>query len=119
MFINLPKEEKKKEFIVTKGGEGYLAVFEIVQWNMFEEKLNDLPIVDKNARLLRRHFLGSAENVETNEDASMVISDALYYFAGGQEGKSVTVYGVEECQNRNINIMHCIEEYAKYILICE
>lgn len=118
MFIYLPKDEKEKEFVITKGGEGYLPIFEIEQWNLFVEKLNDLPTDDRNARVLKRHFLGSAESIETNDEAACEISNALYCYCGGEEEETM-VCSVEEYKKENANIIQAVEKYAKYVVKCK
>ena len=38
------------EFVVTKGMDGCLFVFDQPEWQAFEEKLRGLPMIDKEAR---------------------------------------------------------------------
>ena len=38
------------EFVVTKGMDGCLFVFDHPEWQAFEEKLHGLPMIDKEAR---------------------------------------------------------------------
>ena len=40
------------EFVVTKGMDGCLFVFDNPEWQAFEEKLHSLPMIDKEARQL-------------------------------------------------------------------
>ena len=44
------REQLGDEFIVTKGLDGCLFVFPKNEWELFEEKLRDLPLTQKNAR---------------------------------------------------------------------
>ncbi len=45
------------EFVVTKGMDGCLFVFDDPEWQAFEEKLRSLPMIDKEAR--QNSFAGS------------------------------------------------------------
>ena len=48
------------EFVVTKGMDGCLFVFDHPEWQAFEEKLHGLPMIDKEARQFTRFFLAGA-----------------------------------------------------------
>ena len=44
------REELGQEFIITRGLDGCLFIFPQNEWKEFEEKLRNLPLIDKNAR---------------------------------------------------------------------
>ena len=51
------REQLGDEFIVTKGLDGCLFVFPKNEWELFEEKLRDLPLTQNNARKFVRFFV--------------------------------------------------------------
>ena len=61
------REQLGDEFIVTKGLDGCLFVFPKNEWELFEEKLRDLPLTQKNARKFVRFLCGRSEFVRTGQ----------------------------------------------------
>ncbi len=53
-------------FVVTKGLDGCLFVYDNEEWKLFEEKLRALPITNKEARQFVRFFLAGAAEVEVD-----------------------------------------------------
>ena len=51
------REQLGDEFVVTKGLDGCLFVYENTEWKSFEEKLHALPLTNANARKFTRFFL--------------------------------------------------------------
>ena len=51
------REQLGDEFVVTKGLDGCLFVYENSEWKSFEEKLHALPLTNANARKFSRFFL--------------------------------------------------------------
>ena len=54
-------------FVVTKGLDGCLFVYDNEEWQAFEEKLRSLPITNKEARQFARFFLAGAAEVEVDK----------------------------------------------------
>ena len=57
------REALGEEFVVTKGLDGCLFVYDQTEWSAFEEKLKSLPITNKDARQFVRFFLAGAASV--------------------------------------------------------
>ena len=70
------------EFVVTKGMDGCLFVFDHPEWQAFEEKLHGLPMIDKEARQFTRFFLAGAASVEVDKQGRVLIPAVLREFAG-------------------------------------
>ncbi len=70
------------EFVVTKGLDGCLFVYDNVEWQVFEEKLKTLPLTNKDARQFVRFFLAGAANVEVDKQGRILIPNVLRDFAG-------------------------------------
>jgi len=68
-------------FVVTKGMDGCLFVFDDKEWAVFEEKLRTLPMMDKDARKFTRFFLAGAANVEVDKTGRILIPQVLRNFA--------------------------------------
>ena len=69
------------EFVVTKGMDGCLFVFDDPEWQAFEEKLRALPMIDKEARQFTRFFLAGAASVEVDKQGRILLPAVLREFA--------------------------------------
>ncbi len=80
------------EFVVTKGLDGCLFVYDNNEWTAFEEKLKALPITNKDARKFVRFFLAGAASVEVDKQGRILIPAVLREFSELQ--KDVVLIGV-------------------------
>ncbi len=80
------------KFVVTKGLDGCLFVYDNAEWTAFEEKLRALPISKKDNRMFARHFLAGAAEVEVDKQGRILIPGNLREFA--DITKDVTLVGV-------------------------
>ena len=79
-------------FVVTKGLDGCLFVYDNEEWQAFEEKLRSLPITKKEARQFARFFLAGAAEVEVDKQGRILVPNILREFA--QISKDVVLIGV-------------------------
>lgn len=86
------RETLGDEFVITKGLDGCLFVYDTKEWNVFEEKLKSLPITNKDARQFVRFFLAGAAAVEVDKQGRVLIPPVLRDFAVLQ--KDVVLIGV-------------------------
>lgn len=86
------REALGDEFVVTKGLDGCLFVFDLTEWSAFEEKLKSLPITNKDARQFVRFFLAGAASVEVDKQGRILVPNVLREFAG--LSKDTTLIGV-------------------------
>ena len=70
------------EFVVTKGMDGCLFVFDNSEWQVFAEKLRSLPMIDKEVRPFTRFFLAGAASVEVDKQGRILLPSVLRDFAG-------------------------------------
>ena len=70
------------EFVVTKGMDGCLFVFDNSEWQVFAEKLRSLPMIDKEVRQFTRFFLAGAASVEVDKLGRILLPSVLRDFAG-------------------------------------
>lgn len=80
------------EFVVTKGLDGCLFVYDNNEWTAFEEKLKSLPLTNKDARKFVRFFLAGAANVEVDKQGRILVPSVLREF--GELNKDVVLVGV-------------------------
>lgn len=69
------------EFVVTKGLDGCLFVYDNREWSNFEEKLKSLPLTNKDARQFVRFFLAGAAAVEVDKQGRILLPGVLREFA--------------------------------------
>jgi len=86
------REALGEEFVVTKGLDGCLFVYDMKEWNAFEEKLKTLPITNKDARSFVRFFLAGATGVELDKQGRILLPGVLREFAA--LNKDVVLVGV-------------------------
>jgi len=70
------------EFVVTKGMDGCLFVFDNPEWQNFAEKLRSLPMIDKEVRQFTRFFLAGAASVEVDKQGRILLPPNLRAYAG-------------------------------------
>lgn len=86
------RETLGEQFVVTKGLDGCLFVYDEQEWNIFEEKLKTLPITNKEARAFVRFFLAGAATVEVDKQGRILLPGVLREFAKLE--KDVVLVGV-------------------------
>ncbi len=86
------REALGDEFVVTKGLDGCLFVYDNEAWAEFEEKLKSLPLTNKEARTFVRFFLAGAASVEVDKQGRILVPSVLKEFAG--INKDVVLVGV-------------------------
>lgn len=86
------REALGEEFVVTKGLDGCLFVYDLTEWGAFEEKLKALPTTSKDVRQFVRFFLAGAASVEVDKQGRILIPSVLREFAGLE--KDISLIGV-------------------------
>ena len=76
------REQLGEEFVVTKGLDGCLFVYENTEWKALEEKLHALPLTNANARKFSRFFLAGATTCEVDKQGRILLPLVLRDFAG-------------------------------------
>jgi len=80
------------KFVVTKGLDGCLFAFSLIEWANFEEKLKSLPLSNRNSREFTRFFLSGATECEIDKQGRFLIPNNLRESANLQ--KEVVIIGV-------------------------
>lgn len=75
------REQLGEEFVVTKGLDGCLFVYDNTEWKALEEKLHALPLTNANARKFSRFFLAGATTCEVDKQGRILLPAVLREFA--------------------------------------
>ena len=75
------REQLGDEFVITKGMDGCLFVFDNKNWAEFEEKLSALPMGKLETRQYTRFFLAGATQVEVDKQGRILIPASLREYA--------------------------------------
>ncbi len=75
------REELGNEFVITKGLDDCLFIYNNTEWRALEDKLRALPLTNKNARTFARFMLGGAATVELDKQGRILIPQVLRTFA--------------------------------------
>lgn len=94
------------EFVITKGADGCLTVYDNDGWNAFEETLQAMPMNRKDVRQVARFFLAGAADVEVDKQGRILIPTELREYAGlekevvliGMAGK-IEIWGKERWED--------------------
>ena len=88
------RDELGAQFVLTKGLDGCLFIFAPSSWEEFSGKLNALPTSSRQARKLKRYFIGSSVECETDKQGRFLIPPVLRNF--DEIDKEVTILGVSD-----------------------
>lgn len=81
-----------EEFVVTKGLEGCLFVFEKYDFETFMDKLNEKSDLEAKVRKIKRFFISGAQEMEPDKQGRMLVPPVLREYAGLE--KEVVFAGV-------------------------
>lgn len=86
------REELGDSFVVTKGLDGCLWMFDANEWAKVEAEIQAMPFTLKEARMLSRFMIAGAYDAEPDKQGRMLIPPALREYAGID--KDVVLAGV-------------------------
>lgn len=86
------REGLGEHFVITKGLDGCLFVYDMEQWHLLEQKLSALPMSRKTARDFTRFLFGGACEGECDKQGRVMLPASLRKHAGLE--KDVVVVGV-------------------------
>ena len=88
------REEIGNSFVVTRGLDGCLFVYSLVEWEKIVNKLKKLPFTKKDARTFMRFFLASATICEFDRQGRINLVNSLIEYANLK--KECLVIGVND-----------------------
>lgn len=88
------REEIGEKFVVTRGLDGCLFVYSLVDWEKIINKLKTLPFTKKDARTFMRFFLSAASICEFDKQGRVNLVNSLIDYAKIQ--KECVIIGVND-----------------------
>ncbi len=88
------REEIGNQFIVTRGLDGCLFVYSLIEWDKIVAKLKTLPFTKKDARTFTRFFLSGATICEFDKQGRINIVNSLIDYA--EIEKECAIIGVND-----------------------
>ena len=88
------REEIGNSFVVTKGLDGCLFVYSLVEWEKIVNKLKTLPFTKKDVRTFSRFFLASATVCLFDRQGRINLMNSLTLYAGLK--KECAIIGVND-----------------------
>ena len=76
------REGLGEHFIVTKGIDRCLYIYPRSEWEVFEEKLRQLPLANADARRFTGFFLSGAVECDVDNQGRIIIPQSLRNYAG-------------------------------------
>ena len=76
------RDEIGNSFVVTRGLDGCLFVYSLVEWEKIVSKLKVLPFTKKDARTFTRFFLAGAAVCEFDKQGRINLVNSLIEYAG-------------------------------------
>ena len=86
------RDDLGESFVICNGLEGCLFVYSQDEWNQFVAELNTLPRMNKDARIFKRYFFGSASEGSFDKQGRVLVPPTLRNAAGLE--KDVVLVGV-------------------------
>ena len=88
------REEIGSSFVVTKGLDGCLYVYSLLEWERITSKLKTLPFTKKSARTFTRFLLSGASICEFDKQGRINLVSSLTEYAGLK--KECAIIGVND-----------------------
>ena len=88
------RNELGKKFIITRGLEKCLFVYNENEWNNIISKLQQIPFTNKDARIFMRMFLSGATECELDNNGRITIANPLMNYAS--LNKECIIVGVND-----------------------
>ena len=85
------REKLGGEFVVTKGLDRCLFIYDRESWEKIQEKLIQMPILTSDARTVRRMMVGSAVEADTDSNGRVLLPAPLRNYASIE--KEATLIG--------------------------
>lgn len=114
------REALGEEFVVTKGVDGCLFVYDKTEWTHFEEQLNALSITNRESRKALRFFLSGASFIEVDKQGRFLLPAPLREYAALEKevvlvgcGRNVEIWNKDRWEA--VNNDDDVEEVMEYL----
>ena len=71
------RDDLGESFVICNGLEGCLFVYSQEEWNKFVAELETLPRMNKDARIFKRYFFGSASEGSFDKQGRVLVPPSL------------------------------------------
>ena len=88
------REDIGNSFVVTRGLDGCLFVYSLIEWEKIVSKLKKLPFTKKDARIFMRFLLAGATVCEFDKQGRINLVNSLIEYAGLK--KECVIIGVND-----------------------
>ncbi len=88
------REDIGNSFVVTRGLDGCLFVYSLIEWEKLVTKLKKLPFTKKDTRTFMRFFLAGATVCEFDKQGRINLVNSLIEYAGLK--KECVIIGVND-----------------------
>ena len=109
-----------EEFVVTRGVDGCLFVYDKTEWSRIEEIISNLSYTSDKERKARRFFLSKAEYVGVDKQGRFLIPSKLREYAALEKdvvivgcGRNIEIWNKDRWDD--INSDDDIEEVMEYL----
>ncbi len=75
------RETLGDNFVITKGLDGCLYIYDMDEWGLLQEKLKKLPLTSKDARAFVRFFFSGANEVQLDKQGRALIPQNLIEYS--------------------------------------
>jgi len=75
------REALGDKFVITKGLDGCLYIYDMDEWGLLQEKLKKLPLTSKDARAFVRFFFSGANEVQLDKQGRALIPQNLIEYS--------------------------------------
>ncbi|MBU3195508.1 division/cell wall cluster transcriptional repressor MraZ [Clostridium algidicarnis] len=75
------RETLGDKFVITKGLDGCLYIYDMDEWGLLQEKLKKLPLTSKDARAFVRFFFSGANEVQLDKQGRALIPQNLIEYS--------------------------------------
>jgi len=120
------RDELGFKCVMTRGIDKCLYIYPLGEWEIFAEKLKQLPRSNAKARMFVRHCYGNAEECEIDRQGRVTIPQSLRQYAGiGKElmtignGEKIEVWNRDEFESsykesglEGVDIAEGMEQYG-------
>lgn len=110
------RNELGMSFIITKGLDGCLNAYSLLEWDKVQEKFESLESGGEKLRRLERWFFGGASECETDKQGRIIIPQNLREYANLKKDVVVIgnrtkmeIWNPDTLNDRDIDIEECIE----------
>lgn len=76
------RDKLGENFVITKGFDRCLAIYDMENWTGVQEKLAMMPMLTEDARTIRRMMVGSATEADFDKQGRVLIPAPLREYAG-------------------------------------